>query len=228
MSEKNENIMKSALDAFNAGKAKECMEFCDQIFLENPDSANARALKGASLLLDFSLEDAANLASEAVDVWELIKDDAQIADEYKNAVSLTAFEFRNVWYKTAKKSYKKIDKNSQASKEEKSSASNWFAGQKKAITDFMKILAYKPWLQNYPTFIQCTINLANKQIASLKNVKFARILVKANKGKDGEIGTLTKKLRNVLIRIMILCGVKWAIILFAAYMFIYSVADVLF
>ena len=227
MSDKIENGMKIALEAFNACKAKECMEFCNQILLEDPDYANARALKGASMLLDFSLEDAAHHASEAMDICDLIEDDAQLSDECKKAISLTAFAFRDVWYKTAKKSYKKIDKNSQASKEEKSSASNWFDGQKKAITDFMKILAYKPWLQNYPTFIQCTINLANKQIASLKNVKFARILVKANKGKDGEVGTLTKKLRNVLIRIMILCGVKWAIILFAAYLLIYSIIDLL-
>lgn len=228
MSEKIENGMKIALEAFNAGKVEECIELCNQVLLETPDSADARALKGASYLLNFSLlEDAAHHASEAMDIWDLIEDDAQLSDECKKAISLTAFAFRNVWYKTAKKSYKKIDRNSQSSKEEKSSAMKVFDLHKKAISAFMDFLAHEPWLQNYPTFIQCTINLANKQIASLKNVKFARILVKANKGKDGEVGTLTKKLRNVLIRIMILCGVKWAIILFAAYLLIYSIIDIL-
>ena len=227
MSDKIENGMKIALEAFNAGKAKECMEFCNQILLEDPDYANARALKGASMLLDFSLEDAAHHASEAMDIWDLIEDDAQIADEYKNAVSLTAFAFRDVWYKTAKKSYKKIDKNSQSSKEEKSSAMKVFDLHKKAISAFMDFLAHEPWLWNSPTYLQCTINLANKQIASLKNIKFAKILVKENKGKDGEIGALTKRLRNILIRIRVLCGVKWAIILFAAYLLIYSIIDIL-
>lgn len=227
MSEKIENGMKIALEAFNAGKAKECMEFCNQILLEDPDYANARALKGASMLLDFSLEDAAHHASEAMDICDLIEDDAQLSDECKKAISLTAFAFRDVWYKTAKKSYKKIDRNSQSSKEEKSSAMKVFDLHKKAISAFMDFWAHEPWLWNSPTYLQCTINLANKQIASLKNIKFAKILVKENKGKDGEIGALTKRLRNILIRIRVLCGVKWAIILFAAYLLIYSIIDLL-
>ena len=60
--------MKLAMDAYRANNEEECKSFCNQALTIDPKSANAKALKGAAVLISFSLAGAESDAAEAIEI----------------------------------------------------------------------------------------------------------------------------------------------------------------
>lgn len=188
MSEQFNNAMMMAMDAFKANNEEECKSFCNQALTVDPKSANAKALKGAAVLISFSLAGAESDAVEAIEIWRSITDISSLTDEYKDIVIESAFDFRSRWYEAAKAHYNEF-------KDVKGTDSE-FNHEKEAYKQFMECVAQLSWLQNYPKFLQFTVNLVQQQIANLNEVTFAQILIEANKDKGGEIGELTKQIED--------------------------------
>lgn len=110
MSEQFDNAMMLARDAYRANNEEECRSFCNQALTVDPKSANAKALKGAAVLISFSLAGAASDAVEAIEIWRSISDASSLSDEYKDIVIEAAFEFRTRWYDAAKARYEEFKK----------------------------------------------------------------------------------------------------------------------
>lgn len=102
------NAMQMAMDAYNADNKEECNSFCNQALSVDPKSANAKALKGAAVLLSFSLAGAESDAVEAIKIWQTITDASGMTDEYKNLIVESAFSFRENWLAAAKAHYKEF------------------------------------------------------------------------------------------------------------------------
>lgn len=104
-----ENAMQMAMDAYNAGNEEECKSFCNQALSVNPKSANAKALKGAAVLISFSLASAESDAVEAIEIWKTITDTSEMTDEYRNLIVESAFSFRARWFAAAEAHYKEFN-----------------------------------------------------------------------------------------------------------------------
>lgn len=102
------NAMQMAMDAYNAGNEEECKSFCNQALSIDPKSANAKALKGAAVLLSFSLAGAESDAVEAIKIWQTITDTSGMTDEYKDLIVESAFSFRSSWLEEAEAHYKEF------------------------------------------------------------------------------------------------------------------------
>jgi hypothetical protein len=205
MSEQFDNAMSLAMDAFKANNEEECKSFCNQALTVDPKSANAKALKGAAVLISFSLAGAESDAVEAIEIWRSITDTSSLTDEYKDIVIDSAFEFRSRWYEAAKAHYKEF-------KDVKGTDSE-FSHVKEAYKQFMECVAQLTWLQDYPKFLKFTVNLVQQQIANLNEVTFAQIIINANKGKGGEIGDLTKQIEDAFGKLKKRRLIKWCIII---------------
>ena len=205
MSEQFDNAMSLAMDAFKANNEEECKSFCNQALTVDPKSANAKALKGAAVLISFSLAGAESDAVEAIEIWRSITDTSSLTDEYKDIVIDSAFDFRSRWYEAAKAHYKEF-------KDVKGTDSE-FSHVKEAYKQFMECVAQLTWLQDYPKFLKFTVNLVQQQIANLNEVTFAQIIINANKGKGGEIGDLTKQIEDAFGKLKKRRLIKWCIII---------------
>lgn len=205
MSEQFDNAMSLAMDAFKANNEEECKSFCNQALTVDPKSANAKALKGAAVLISFSLAGAESDAVEAIEIWRSITDTSSLTDEYKDIVIDSAFDFRSRWYEAAKAHYKQF-------KDVKGTDSE-FSHVKEAYKRFMECVAQLTWLQDYPKFLKFTVNLVQQQIANLNEVTFAQIIINANKGKGGEIGDLTKQIEDAFGKLKKRRLIKWCIII---------------
>ena len=117
MSEQFENAMKLAMDAYKAGNEEECRSFCNQALTVEPNNANAKALKGAAVLISFSLAGAESDAVEAIETWKTISDTSSLTDEYRDLIVESAFSFRASWLDAAKAHYQEF-KSVEGSKDE--------------------------------------------------------------------------------------------------------------
>lgn len=207
MSEQFDNAMMLAMDAYRANNEEECKSFCNQALIIDPKSANAKALKGAAVLISFSLAGAESDAVEAINIWNSITDASSLTDDFKDIVIDAAFEFRSRWYKAAKEHYEEFKKVDGASSE--------FENVKYAYKVFMEQVVHLTWLQDYTKFLQYTVSLVQQQLADLNEVTFAKVLIDANKGKGGEVGELTRQIEEAfaalkkrhLIKTLIITGV---------------------
>lgn len=111
------NAMQMAMDAYNAENEEECKSFCNQALSVDPKSANAKALKGAAVLLSFTLAGAESDAVEAIKIWQSITDASGMTDEYKDLIVESAFSFRSSWLEAAEAHYKEF-KEVEGSKDE--------------------------------------------------------------------------------------------------------------
>ncbi|MCH5294093.1 MAG: hypothetical protein J1E07_10210 [Treponema sp.] len=186
MSEQFDNAMMLARDAYRANNEEECKSFCNQALTVDPKSANAKALKGAAVLISFSLAGAESDAVEAIEIWRSISDASSLSDEYKDIVIEAAFEFRTRWYDAAKAHYKEF-------KEVDGTKAEWKSVQQ-AYNTFMECVSTLGWIQDYPKFLQQTLNLIQKGV--VEDVAFAQALINVNSGKSGEVGELTKKIEE--------------------------------
>lgn len=209
MSQEIENALKIATDAYKSNNLEECITFCNNVFMIDPDNENAKALKGAARLADFDLDNAYDIASEALNIWESITGDS-IDDDYKDIVIIAAFDFRDNWLQAAKNYQKSV---SNASDDVKKAASKLVTEIEYNYKKFMEGVASFKWLQEYPVFLQYTLDLVKKQIASLKNVTYAKNLITANKGKEGELGELATQIEAAFKKLKIRRLIKWGIIL---------------
>lgn len=108
MSEQFSNAMSLAMDAYKAGNEDEAKSFCNQALMVNAKSGAAKALKGASVLISFSLAGAEGDAVEAFEIWKSISDITDLTDEYKNIIVDSAFSFRSSWLAAAENHYKEF------------------------------------------------------------------------------------------------------------------------
>ena len=205
MSEQFDNAMKLAMDAYRANNEEECKSFCNQALTIDPKSANAKALKGAAVLISFSLAGAESDAAEAIEIWKTITDESSLTDEYKDIVINAAFDFRTRWYNAAKSHYKEFKSVDGGSSERKH--------VKSCYELFMNLVADLKWLLNYKYFLQITLDLVKQQIGSLKEVTFAEKVYKANIGKDGELGSLAKQIEAEFGKLKKRRLIKWGIII---------------
>lgn len=205
MSEQFDNAMKLAMDAYRANNEEECKSFCNQALTIDPKSANAKALKGAAVLISFSLAGAESDAAEAIEIWKTITDESSLTDEYKDIVINAAFDFRTRWYNAAKSHYKEF-------KDVDGARSEW-ERVKSCYELFMNLVADLKWLLNYKYFLQITLDLVKQQIGSLKEVTFAEKVYKANIGKDGELGSLAKQIEAEFGKLKKRRLIKWGIII---------------
>lgn len=205
MSEQFDNAMMMAMDAYKANNEEECKSFCNQALIQNPKSAKAKALKGAAVLISFSLAGAESDAVEAIEIWKSISDTSDLTDEYKDLVIDAAFSFRSNWYQAAKSHYKEF-------KDVKGAGDDW-SHVKDCYKKFMENVASISWILDYPTFSELTLNLVKSQIGSLKEVTFAEIVVNANKDKSGEIGNLAKQIEQEFGKLKKRRLIKWGIII---------------
>lgn len=188
MSEQFDNAMTMAMDAYKAGNEDECKNFCNQALIQNPKSSAARALKGAGVLLTFTLAGAESDAVEAIEIWKSISDTSDLTDEYKDLVIDAAFSFRLNWYKAAKSHYNEFSSVSGAKSE--------FNHVKACYEGFMENVANIPWILDYPKFSELTLNLIKSQTNDLKEVTFAQVVANANKGKTGELGEMASQIEQ--------------------------------
>lgn len=205
MSEQFDNAMMLAMDAYKANNEEECKSFCNQALTVDPKSANAKALKGAAVLISFSLAGAESDAVEAIKIWNSISDASSMSDEYKDIVINAAFDFRTRWYDAAKAHYKEF-------KDVKGADNEW-AHVKECYGLFMNNVAQLPWLLNYNKFLELTLNLVQQQVGSLKEVTFAESVYKANLGKDGEIGSIAKQIEAEFSKLKKRRLIKWCVII---------------
>ena len=205
MSEQFDNAMQLAMDAYRASNETECKSFCNQALTVDPRSANAKALKGAAVLISFSLAGAESDAVEAIEIWKSITDGSGLTDEYKDIVINAAFDFRTRWFEAAKAHYKEFKSVDGASSE--------FDHVKNCYKLFMENVASLSWLQNYEKFSELTLNLVKQQIANLKEVTFAQIVTNANKDKPGRLGELAKEIEEQFGKLKKRRLIKWGIIL---------------
>ena len=205
MSEQFDNAMMLAMDAYRASNEEECKSFCNQALTVDPKSANAKALKGAAVLISFSLAGAESDAVEAIEIWNSISDASSMSDEYKDIVINAAFDFRTRWYNAAKAHYKEF-------KDVKGADNEW-DHVKSCYALFMNNVAQLPWLVSYTGFLKVTLNLVKEQIGSLKEVTFAESVYKANLGKDGELGSIAKQIEAEFGALKKRRLIKWCIIL---------------
>ncbi|MDY5683998.1 MAG: hypothetical protein SPG48_10625 [Treponema sp.] len=205
MSEQFDNAMMLAMDAYKACNEDECKSFCNQALTVDPKSANAKALKGAAVLISFSLAGAESDAVEAIEIWKSITDVSGLTDEYKDIVINAAFDFRTRWFEAAKAHYEEFKSVNGASSE--------FDHVKNCYKLFMENVASLTWLQDYVKFSELTLNLVKQQIASLKEVTFAQIVVNANKDKSGKLGELAKEIEEQFGKLKKRRLTKWGIIL---------------
>lgn len=205
MSEQFDNAMQLAMDAYLASNETECKSFCNQALTVDPRSANAKALKGAAVLISFSLAGAESDAVEAIEIWKSITDGSGLTDEYKDIVINAAFDFRTRWFEAAKAHYKEFKSVDGASSE--------FDHVKNCYKLFMENVASLSWLQNYEKFSELTLNLVKQQIANLKEVTFAQIVINANKDKPGRLGELAKEIEEQFGKLKKRRLIKWGIIL---------------
>ncbi len=205
MSEQFDNAMMLAMDAYRANNEEECKSFCNQALTIDPKSANAKALKGAAVLISFSLAGAESDATEAIEIWKTITDESSLTDEYKDIVINAAFDFRTRWYNAAKSHYKEF-------KSVDGASSEW-EHVKSCYELFMNLVADLKWLLNYKYFLQITLDLVKQQIGSLKEVTFAEKVYKANIGKDGELGSLAKQIEAEFGKLKKRRLIKWGIII---------------
>lgn len=205
MSEQFNNAMSLAMDAFKANNEEGCKSFCNQALTVDPKSAKAKALKGAAVLISFSLAGAESDAVEAIEIWKSISDTSGLTDEYKDIVINAAFDFRTRWFAAAKAHYKQF-------KDVKGSDSE-FSHVKECYKLFMENVASLTWLQDYEKFSELTLNLVKQQIANLKEVTFAQILINANKDKSGRLGELAKEIEAQFGKLKKRRLIKWCIIL---------------
>lgn len=205
MSEQFDNAMQLAMDAYRASNETECKSFCNQALTVDPRSANAKALKGAAVLISFSLAGAESDAVEAIEIWKSITDGSGLTDEYKDIVINAAFDFRTRWFEAAKAHYKEFKSVNGASSE--------FDHVKNCYKLFMENVASLSWLQNYEKFSELTLNLVKQQIANLKEVTFAQIVINANKDKPGRLGELAKEIEEQFGKLKKRRLIKWGIIL---------------
>ena len=106
MSEQFDNAMNLAKDAFRANNEEECKSFCNQALTVDPKSADAKALKGAAVLISFSLAGAEADAVEALEIWKSIT--GEVSMEYQILVIASADEFIHRWYDAAKEHHAKF------------------------------------------------------------------------------------------------------------------------
>ena len=205
MSEQFDNAMQLAMDAYRASNETECKSFCNQALTVDSRSANAKALKGAAVLISFSLAGAESDAVEAIEIWKSITDGSGLTDEYKDIVINAAFDFRTRWFEAAKAHYKEFKSVNEASSE--------FDHVKNCYKLFMENVASLSWLQNYEKFSELTLNLVKQQIANLKEVTFAQIVINANKDKPGRLGELAKEIEEQFGKLKKRRLIKWGIIL---------------
>ena len=205
MSEQFDNAMQLAMDAYRASNEAECKSFCNQALTVDPRSANAKALKGAAVLISFSLAGAESDAVEAIEIWKSITDGSGLTDEYKDIVINAAFDFRTRWFEAAKAHYKEFKSVNGASYE--------FDHVKNCYKLFMENVASLSWLQDYEKFSELTLNLVKQQIANLKEVTFAQIVTNANKDKPGRLGELAKEIEEQFGKLKKRRLIKWGIIL---------------
>ncbi|MCF0242150.1 MAG: hypothetical protein HUK25_05890 [Treponema sp.] len=205
MSEQFDNAMKMAMDAYNANNEEECKSFCNQALINDPSSANAKALKGAAVLISFSLAGAESDAVEAIKIWQSITDSSNLTDEYKDIVINAAFDFRTRWYNAAKAHHKEFKNVAGADAE--------WDHVKSCYQIFMNNVAQLPWLISYKKFLELTLDLVKKQFGSLKEVTFAENVFKANIGKEGEIGSLARQIQNEFASLKKRRLIKWGIII---------------
>lgn len=205
MSKQFDIAMQLAMDAYRASNETECKSFCNQALTVDPRSANAKALKGAAVLISFSLAGAESDAVEAIEIWKSITDGSGLTDEYKDIVINAAFDFRTRWFEAAKAHYKEFKSVDGASSE--------FDHVKNCYKLFMENVASLSWLQNYEKFSELTLNLVKQQIANLKEVTFAQIVINANKDKPGRLGELAKEIEEQFGKLKKRRLIKWGIIL---------------
>ena len=106
MSEQFDNAMMMAMDAFKANNEEECKSFCNQALTVDPKSPNAKALKGAAVLISFSLAGAEGDAVEALEIWKSIT--GEVSMEYQLLVIESADTFIHRWYDAAKEHHSKF------------------------------------------------------------------------------------------------------------------------
>lgn len=197
MSEQFENAMKLAMDAFNANNEEECKSFCNQALTVDPSSANAKALKGAAVLISFSLAGAASDAEEALSIWESIPGTAKIDDKYAELVIEAAFEFRARYSEAAKAHYKEF--------KEVKGADNDFDQAKRNCITFMNRFSAIPALENSVVFANSVRDLLKKYLDEgiVKTINtempFVRQYVNRNKDRTDEVGVIVKDISANLI-----------------------------
>ncbi len=202
MSNETGNYIMLALNAYNAKEKEECIFFCDRTLKINSESADAKALKGAAILMSFPPFGAESNATEAFKIWKSISDGAEISDECKNIVINAAFDFRSRWYESAKVHHKEF-RNVNGADEE-------WNHVKKSYQVFIKKVTQLPWLLNYPAFLRFTANLVKEQLSSLEKVSFAENVYMENIGKEGEIGQLSGQIKNELQKLKMRRILKWS------------------
>ncbi|MCR4734502.1 MAG: hypothetical protein K5829_05815 [Treponema sp.] len=227
MSDQIGNAMKIAINALKSGNANECINFCNQVLLEDSNFENAKVLKGAAILNAYTYEDAENLSEEAFGVWKTINNISLITDSYIDAALDVILEFRDKWEADNTRFYKDSQKSD--NKEVKDAGMKYYSLGKSAIKSYMENIARIKWLQSYPPFLAATVEFVKHQIASIERVTYAKILIEANKGKDGEVGELIKQIEEVFkkltIRRWIKIGIIGTIVLVVAIFLIVKVAS---
>ena len=180
-----ENAMQMAMDAYNATNEEECKSFCNQALSVNPKSADAKALKGAAILISFSLAGATSDAVEALKIWESIS--CTPSDDYCDIAINAAFDFRSRWLAAAQAHYNEFSTVDGAKEE--------FKQVKQNYQDFMDRFAEIQFVQNYELFSDLTLQLVKEGNGkNLKDITFAPILANANKDRTDSIGAKAKEI----------------------------------
>ena len=180
-----ENAMQMAMDAYNAGNEEECKSFCNQALSINPKSPDAKALKGAAVLIAFSLRGAASDAVEALKIWESISDTP--SSEYLKIAIVAAFDFRSRWLAAAEAHYKEFEK-------VKGALDDYLAVQEN-YEHFMERFVEIRFIRNCELFFDLTLKMLRDAENDTTGFNFAENLANANKDRNDSLG---EKAREIL------------------------------
>ena len=195
-----ENAMQMTMDAYNANNEEECKSFCNQALSVNPKSADAKALKGAAILISFTLAGATSDAVEALEIWKSISDEP--SDEYCKISVDAAFDFRSRWLKAAEAHYNEFRSVDGAEAE--------FKQVQSKCNSFIKRFAETQFVQNYEPFSDFALQTVKRIFEEIKNcdwigfnefidnmgddADYPQILANANKSRTDSIGTKAKQI----------------------------------
>jgi hypothetical protein len=149
MSDQFENAMQLARSAFNAGNEEEAKSFCNQALTINPNSVQAKVLKGAAVLISFTMAGAARDAKEAFSLWKEASASSEFGDTERDMITNAAIGFVNTWYKAGEAHYQQFKSLNSASEDRD--------GVRKSCDIFLGNITAIKGMDSYAPFIKAAV-----------------------------------------------------------------------
>ncbi len=146
-----DNALKMAWDAYDASNEEEAKNFFNQALTIDPNSTIAKVGKGCSVLISFTLAQAASDAQQAYSYWEQASHNGDFSDNERSLISKSAIKFTELW-KTASENHYKQFKDLDSSKNE-------WNQTRKNIAIFLYNISTIGAMSEYSSYLEKTVQV---------------------------------------------------------------------